>query len=93
MRPVKATYVWTYRFLSGRNKIGNPGVISVLGGQLFLHVGMISESIIYLVVWSVIAAAQGGTVGGYDVGYFVAYYIFWTLVRNMNIVFTPYGWE
>ncbi|HVI35738.1 MAG TPA: ABC-2 family transporter protein, partial [Gaiellales bacterium] len=22
-----------------------------------------------------------------------AYYIVWTLVRNMNIVFTPYGWE
>jgi len=25
--------------------------------------------------------------------YRVAYYIVWTLVRNMNIVFTPYGWE
>jgi ABC-2 type transport system permease protein len=27
------------------------------------------------------------------VGEFAAYYIVWTLVRNMNIVFTPYGWE
>ena len=26
-------------------------------------------------------------------GDFAAYYIVWTLVRNMNIVFTPYGWE
>ena len=26
-------------------------------------------------------------------GAFAAYYIVWTLVRNMNIVFTPYGWE
>src|SRR6185437_3799361 len=26
-------------------------------------------------------------------GEFAAYYIVWTLVRNMNIVFTPYGWE
>jgi ABC-2 type transport system permease protein len=32
-------------------------------------------------------------VGGYTPGQFAAYYIIWTLVRNMNIVFTPYGWE
>jgi ABC-2 type transport system permease protein len=31
--------------------------------------------------------------GGYTAGAFAAYYIIWTLVRNMNIVFTPYGWE
>ncbi len=31
--------------------------------------------------------------GGYTPGAFAAYYIVWTLVRNMNIVFTPYGWE
>ena len=39
------------------------------------------------------ANAQGGEVGGYTAGGFAAYYIVWTLVRNMNIVFTPYGWE
>jgi ABC-2 type transport system permease protein len=32
-------------------------------------------------------------VEGYTAGRFAAYYIVWTLVRNMNIVFTPYGWE
>ena len=31
--------------------------------------------------------------GGYTPGTFAAYYIVWTLVRNMNIVFTPFGWE
>jgi ABC-2 type transport system permease protein len=46
-----------------------------------------------LVVWSTVASAQGGQVGGYTPGQFAAYYIVWTLVRNMNIVFTPYGWE
>ena len=30
---------------------------------------------------------------GITTGEFAAYYIVWTLVRNMNIVFTPYGWE
>ena len=56
-------------------------------------IGMIIEPIIYLVVWSSIAEQQGGEVGGYTAGTFAAYYIVWTLVRNMNIVFTPFGWE
>ena len=59
----------------------------------FYMIGMIAEPVIYLVVWSTIANAQGGQVAGYTAGGFAAYYIVWTLVRNMNIVFTPYGWE
>lgn len=59
----------------------------------FYMIGMIAEPIIYLVVWSTIAEQQGGEVGGYSAGRFAAYYIVWTLVRNMNIIFTPYGWE
>ena len=59
----------------------------------FYMIGMIAEPVIYLVVWSAVAQAQGGQVGGYTPGQFAAYYIVWTLVRNMNIVFTPYGWE
>jgi len=59
----------------------------------FYMIGMIAEPVIYLVVWSTVAAAQGGEVGGYTPGTFAAYYIVWTLVRNMNIVFTPYAWE
>lgn len=56
-------------------------------------VGMVAEPVIYLVVWSAVAGAQGGAVEGITAGEFAAYYIVWTLVRNMNIVFTPYGWE
>ena len=56
-------------------------------------VGMIAEPVIYLVVWSTIAEQRGGSVEGITAGEFAAYYIVWTLVRNMNIVFTPYGWE
>ena len=59
----------------------------------FYMIGMIAEPVIYLVVWSTIAKQRGGEVGGYTPGAFAAYYIVWTLVRNMNIVFTPYGWE
>ncbi len=60
----------------------------------FYMIGMIAEPVIYLVVWSTVAGAQqGGAVAGYTPGKFAAYYIVWTLVRNMNIVFTPFGWE
>ena len=55
--------------------------------------GMVAEPVIYLVVWSTIAESAGGAVNGLTPGDFAAYYIVWTLVRNMNIVFTPYGWE
>jgi ABC-2 type transport system permease protein len=56
-------------------------------------IGMVAEPVIYLVVWTTIAEEHGGTVGGITSGEIAAYYIVWTLVRNMNIVFTPYGWE
>ena len=59
----------------------------------FYMIGMVAETVVYLVVWSTIATASGGAVEGYTAGRFAAYYIVWTLVRNMNIVFTPYGWE
>ncbi len=55
--------------------------------------GMVAEPVIYLVVWSTVAEQQGGSVAGYTAGTFAAYYIVWTLVRNINIVFTPFGWE
>lgn len=54
---------------------------------------MVAEPVIYLVVWSTIARSHGGSVNGYTAGQFAAYYIVWTLVRSINIVFTPYGWE
>jgi ABC-2 type transport system permease protein len=56
-------------------------------------IGMVAEPVIYLVVWTTIARSHGGAVDGITAGQFAAYYIVWTLVRNMNIVFTPYGWE
>jgi len=55
--------------------------------------GMVAEPVIYLVVWTTIARTHGGQVAGISAGGFAAYYIVWTLVRNVNIVFTPYGWE
>lgn len=59
----------------------------------FYMIGMVVEPVIYLVVWSTIARNHGGSVEGFTPGTFAAYYIVWMLVRNVNIVFTPFGWE
>ncbi len=59
----------------------------------FYMIGMLAEPIIYLVVWSTVARAQGGSVAGFTPGDFAAYYIVWTLVRQMNIALTPAAWE
>jgi ABC-2 type transport system permease protein len=59
----------------------------------FYMIGMVVEPIIYLIVWSTIARSHGGEVAGFTPGTFAAYYIVWMLVRNVNIVFTPFGWE
>ena len=59
----------------------------------FYLIGQIAEPVVYLVVWSTVARAQGGEVGGYTAGGFAAYYIVWTLVRNMNVGLSPRDWE
>ncbi len=59
----------------------------------FWMIGMLAEPVVYLVVWTTIAEQHGGSINGVTTGEFAAYYIVWTLVRNMNIVFTPFGWE
>jgi ABC-2 type transport system permease protein len=74
-------------------KIAVMGQFQYPVANYFYMIGMVAEPVIYLVVWSTVAATQGGAVAGYTPGKFAAYYIVWTLVRNMNIVFTPYGWE
>lgn len=47
----------------------------------FYMIGMVTEPVLYLVVWSVVASQRGGAVGGYTLSTFVAYYI----------VLTPFG--
>lgn len=61
--------------------------------QYFYMVGVIAEPVIYLVVWTRIAEANGGQVNGITAGEFAAYFIAWTLVRNMNVVFGAPYWE
>jgi ABC-2 type transport system permease protein len=55
-------------------------------------IGMVTEPVIYLTVWSKVAESQGGGINGYTSVKFAAYFIVWTLVRNMNLAYTE-GWQ
>jgi ABC-2 type transport system permease protein len=74
-------------------RVGLLGQFQYRTATYFYMIGMLAEPVIYLVVWSTIARQQGGVVNGYTPGTFAAYYIVWMLVRNINIVLTPFAWE
>lgn len=62
-------------------------------GEVVRTLAFLVEPIVYLTVWTTIAEQRGGEVGGLATGTISAYFIVWTLVRIMNVVFTPYGFE
>ena len=49
------------------------------------------EPLVYLVVWTAVSAAQGGSVGGYDAAGFAAYFIVLMLVNH--VTYTWIMWE
>ena len=80
-------------FYLSRMKMAILGQIQYRANNYFYMIGTVLEPTIYLVVWSTVANNQGGSVGGYTTGALAAYYVVWTLVRQMNLVLTPYDWE
>lgn len=62
-------------------------------GETVRTLAFLVEPIVYLTVWTTIAEQRDGEVGGLATGTISAYFIVWTLVRIMNVVYTPYGFE
>ncbi len=56
-------------------------------------IGLLVESLIYLVVWTTVAKEQGGEVGGFTVGEFAGYFIAWMFVRNITTGWSPWAME
>lgn len=56
-------------------------------------IGLLVESLIYLIVWTTVAREQGGEVGGFTVGEFAGYYIAWMFVRNVTTGWSPFAME
>ena len=90
--PLAAIRGWIELYLTTM-RISIASQIQYRVSNYFYMIGMVTEPVIYLVVWSTVATQQGGEVGGFTPGEFAAYYIVWTLVRNMNIALTPWAWE
>jgi ABC-2 type transport system permease protein len=82
-----------FEFYAVRGRTMIQSQLQYRAATYFWMIGMLAEPIVYLVVWTTIAEQHGGSINGVTTGEFAAYYIVWTLVRNMNIVFTPFGWE
>lgn len=90
--PIASIRAWVGLYLT-QMRIAILSQIQYRVSNYFYMVGMVTEPVIYLVVWSTVARQEGGSVGGFTPGEFAAYYIVWTLVRNMNIALTPWAWE
>ncbi|HWL44092.1 MAG TPA: ABC-2 family transporter protein [Ilumatobacter sp.] len=54
---------------------------------------LLSEPVVYLVVWTTVADHNGGSVGGLTLGQVSAYYVVWTLVRNLTAGYSPDNWQ
>jgi len=62
-------------------------------GMLIYTLGEMVEPIIYLSVWSAVAAARGGEVNGFTAGDFAAYFISATIVRHFTQIWHMYQYE
>jgi ABC-2 type transport system permease protein len=89
----RTSAIWLSRYYVRLMRLSVLEQFQYRSANYFYMIGMIAEPVVYLVVWSTIARSHGGSVSGFTPGTFAAYYIVWTLVRNINIVFTPFGWE
>ena len=56
-------------------------------------IGLLVESLIYLVVWTTVAEARGGEVGGLSTDEIAGYFIAWMFVRNITTGWSPYAME
>ncbi len=63
-----------------------------LANMMFM-IHLLIEPVIYLVVWSTVANAQGGAIEGYTAAQFAGYYIIWTLVRQFNLALGPHSFN
>lgn len=56
-------------------------------------IGHVLEPLVYLIVWSVVATSEGGSVGDYTKTQFAAYFIVLMLVNNVTYTWIMYEFE
>jgi ABC-2 type transport system permease protein len=55
--------------------------------------GQVLDPVIYLIVWSTVSAAGGGSVGGYTTGDFAAYFLVLMVVNNLTYTWIMWEYE
>jgi ABC-2 type transport system permease protein len=60
---------------------------------LIWMIGQVLEPLVYLIVWSIVSNASGGSVGGYSTGDFAAYFILLMLVNQVTYTWIMYEFE
>ena len=60
---------------------------------LIWMIGHVLEPLVYLIVWSVVAASEGGSVGDYTKREFAAYFIVLMLVNHVTYTWIMYEFE
>ena len=60
---------------------------------LIWMIGQVLEPLVYLIVWSIVANASGGSVGGYSTSDFAAYFILLMLVNQVTYTWIMYEFE
>jgi ABC-2 type transport system permease protein len=56
-------------------------------------IGQVLEPLVYLIVWSLVSNANGGSVGDYSTGQFAAYFILLMLVNQVTYTWIMYEFE
>lgn len=69
------------------------GQIQYRASGMIWMIGSILEPLVFLVVWSTVANAQGGEVGGYGPREFAAYYIVLLVVNHLTFSWTMHVFE
>jgi ABC-2 type transport system permease protein len=60
---------------------------------LIWMIGQVLEPLVYLIVWSIVSSASGGSIGGYTTGQFAAYFILLMLVNQVTYTWIMYEFE
>ncbi|MFN8492886.1 MAG: ABC-2 family transporter protein [Caldilineaceae bacterium] len=61
--------------------------------NLIWLIGRVVEPVMYLVVWSAVARAQGGSVGSFSTGDLAAYYILFMIVNQLTFSWIMWEYE
>ena len=56
-------------------------------------VALLTEPVVYLIVWTSVAEQNGDEIGGLTLGQVSAYFVVWTLVRNLTTGYSPDTWQ